>query len=205
MKRSKSSQNWLQQHFNDPYVKQAHSQGWRSRAVFKLQEIDRKYDLIKPNQKIVDLGAAPGGWSQYVTDKTQGRAQIYALDCLEMDPLPHVSFLQGDFTQNDTLNTLEDYLNHETIDLLLSDMAPNLSGDRTIDQPRVMHLTELAYDFAQAYLKQDADMLIKVFQGRDFDQFLATLKQAFQKVKVVKPKASNQHSTEVYLLCRGFK
>lgn len=205
MKRSKSSQKWLKQHFNDPYVKQAQAQGWRSRAVFKLKEIDSQHKLIKPNQTIVDLGAAPGGWSQYVVSQTNGQAQVFALDCLDMQPLTNVQFIQGDFTEQATLYTLERQIDDKPIDLVLSDMAPNLSGHPSIDQPRIMYLTELAYDFAKHYLKSGGDMLIKVFQGREFDQYLQNLKQVFRQVKVIKPKASNQQSPEVYLLCRDFK
>lgn len=205
MKRSKSSQNWLNQHVNDPYVIKAHAEGWRSRAVFKLAEIDQKYDLIKPGQTIVDLGAAPGGWCQYVLDKTQNNVQLYALDCLDMTSFDGVHFIQGDFTEQASLAELEQSLAQQHVDVVMSDMAPNLSGHKSIDQPRAMYLAELAYDFAQHYLTQGGDMLVKVFQGAEFDQLLQLLKQAFQKVKVIKPQASKQQSREVYLMCRGFQ
>lgn len=202
MKTNKRSQNWLNQHFNDPYVQKAHKEGWRSRAVFKLQAIDEQYDLIKPGATIVDLGAAPGSWSQYVISKLQGRGQVYALDCLEMEPLAQVEFIQGDFTEDETLARLEQSLPAHKVDCVLSDMAPNLSGHDSIDQPRAMYLAELAYDFAAQYLKTRGNMLVKVFQGREFDQYLNTLKKAFQTVKVIKPDASKKQSREVYLLAR---
>lgn len=201
MKTNKRSQNWLNQHFNDPYVQKAHKEGWRSRAVFKLQAIDDKYNLIKSGSTIVDLGAAPGGWSQYVVNKLNGKGQVYALDCLDIDPLPQVEFIQGDFTEDDTLHQLEQSLKEQAVDCVLSDMAPNLSGHDSVDQPRAMYLAELAYEFACDYLKPGGHLLVKVFQGREFDEYLKTLKQAFQTVKVIKPDASKKQSREVYLLC----
>lgn len=201
MKTNKRSQNWLNQHFNDPYVQKAHKEGWRSRAVFKLQAIDDKYKLIKSGSTIVDLGAAPGGWSQYVVNKLNGKGQVYALDCLDIDPLPQVEFIQGDFTEDDTLHQLEQSLKEQAVDCVLSDMAPNLSGHDSVDQPRAMYLAELAYEFACDYLKRGGHLLVKVFQGREFDEYLKTLKQAFQTVKVIKPDASKKQSREVYLLC----
>lgn len=205
MKRSKSSQNWLKRHFDDPYVKEAQKAGYRSRAVFKLLEIQEKDRLLKPGLRVVDLGAAPGGWSQVAAAMVGKTGQVYALDILEMEPLPGVTFLHGDFTEEAVLEALLAALEHQPVDLVLSDMAPNITGMKAIDQPRAMYLAELAEDFAVKVLRPGGDFVSKVFQGAGFDEFHKRLGQRFTKVLVRKPKASRSESREVYLLARGFK
>lgn len=204
MPRSKSSKQWLQEHFTDPYVKKAQMEGYRSRAVYKLQEIDAKEQLIKPGMTIVDLGAAPGGWTQYVTQKLQGCGTIIALDCLPMDALPDVQFVQGDFTEETTLQMLCEWVPKNGVDLLLSDMAPNMSGSASVDIPSAMYLTELAIDFAVQMLKPGGNSLIKIFHGEGFDELIKSVRSYFEIVKVRKPKASRPRSRETYLLGKGF-
>lgn len=204
MPRSKSSKQWLQEHFTDPYVKKAQMEGYRSRAVYKLQEIDAKEHLIKPGMTIVDLGAAPGGWTQYVTQKLQGRGTVIALDCLPMDALPDVQFVQGDFTEESTLQMLCEWVPKNGVDLLLSDMAPNMSGSASVDIPSTMYLTELAIDFAVQMLKPGGNSLIKIFHGEGFDELIKSVRSYFEIVKVRKPKASRPRSRETYLLGKGF-
>lgn len=203
-KRSKSSQQWLQQHFNDPYVKAAQRQGYRSRAAFKLQEIQQKDHIIRPDMNVVDLGAAPGSWCQMVLSWLKGRGQLFALDILEMEPLESVQIIQGDFTNEAVLQQLMDKLGAAQIDVILSDIAPNSSGVKAIDQPRAMYMAELALDFARQVLKPHGTFVVKVFQGEGFDPFLAALKQHFVKVVVRKPESSRTHSREVYLLGKDF-
>lgn len=205
MARSKSSQAWLKEHFQDPYVKMAQLQGYRSRAAFKLLEIQERDRLIRPGMHIVDLGAAPGGWSQVVSQLLKGHGQIVALDLLAMPALDKVTFLQGDFREEATLAQLQQHLHHSPLDLVLSDMAPNMSGMDTVDQAKVMYLAECALDFCRQCLKTDGDFLVKVFQGSGFDDYLKTLRQCFAKVVIRKPKASRPRSPEVYLLARGKK
>lgn len=208
-KRSKSSSRWLGEHFADEYVKRAQAEGWRSRAVFKLEEIDAKDRLIRPGMTIVDLGAAPGGWSQYAAKKLHGRGRIIALDILEMEPLEGVEFLQGDFTDDEPLARLLALTNADagqrTADLVMSDMAPNMSGMDAIDQPKGMYLAELALDLAVKVLKPGGAFLVKVFQGEGFDAYLNALKTHFARVVVRKPKASRARSREVYLLATGHR
>jgi 23S rRNA (uridine2552-2'-O)-methyltransferase len=204
MPKSKSSKKWLKEHFDDPYVKQAQEAGYRSRAVFKLKEIDDKDRLLKPGRNVVDLGAAPGGWTEYVRDKLPSKDQVFALDILPMEPIPGVTIITGDFTEQAVLDTLLEQLKGAKIDLVLSDMAPNISGMKAIDQPKAMYLAELALDFCQQALAPGGDFLVKVFQGEGFDAFLQAMRDQFQKVIVRKPSASRPRSREVYLLGRNY-
>lgn len=203
MGRSKSSQRWLQEHFDDHWVKRAQEEGWRSRAVYKLQEIQEKDQLIKAGQCVVDLGAAPGGWSQWAVKKVGEQGKMIALDILPMEPLADVHFIQGDFREDAPLTELEEALAGAAVDVVLSDMAPNISGMRGVDQPRAMYLAELAADFAANHLRPGGDFLVKVFQGEGFDTFLSLLRSQYQKVLSRKPKASRPRSREIYLLARG--
>ncbi|WP_435105645.1 23S rRNA (uridine(2552)-2'-O)-methyltransferase RlmE [Arhodomonas sp. AD133] len=202
MARSKSSRRWLREHFDDAYVRRAQQEGWRSRAVYKLAEIDEKDRLLRPGRNVVDLGAAPGGWTQYCSARLGGRGRIVALDILPMDPLPDVTVIQADFTEDDALTALERALGGERVDLVLSDMAPNISGQKAVDQPRAMYLAELALDFALETLEPGGDFLVKTFQGEGFDAYLAHLRQRFARVATRKPGASRGRSREVYLLAR---
>ena len=205
-KRSASSSRWLAEHEADPYVKAAREAGWRSRAVFKLEEIDQKERLIRPGQCVVDLGAAPGGWCQYVVKKQQGSGRVLGLDLQEIEPLQGVELLQGDFREESILHALEQALGGERqVDLVLSDMAPNMRGVSAADQPASMYLAELALDFAAQQLKAGGDFLTKVFQGEGFDAYLAEMRNRFAKVSIKKPKASRGRSREVYLLARGHR
>ena len=200
-----SSRSWRERQERDPYVQQARREGWRSRAVFKLQEIDQKERLIKPGMSCVDLGSAPGGWSQYATRKLDGKGRIVAMDLLPMDALPNVDFIQGDFTEDDVLEELQALVGDEKVDLVMSDLAPNISGNRAIDQPRAMYLAELALDFAREVLAERGDFVIKLFQGAGIDPFLADVRGSFATVKVKKPKASRAGSREVYLVARNYR
>ncbi len=204
MPRSKQSKRWLKEHFDDQYVKQAQEAGYRSRAVFKLQEIDEKDHLLKKGMSVVDLGAAPGGWCQYVRKRLAPSDKVIALDILEMEPLDGVVFIQGDFTEQAPLDQLMQLLKGEKVDLVLSDMAPNISGMKVVDQPRAMYLAELAFDFCQKALKKGGDYLVKVFQGEGFDDYLKLLRDHFEQVVIRKPKASRPRSREVYLLARHY-
>lgn len=205
MKRSKSSQNWLRRHFDDPYVKKAQKAGYRSRAVFKLLEIQEKDRILKPGQVVVDLGAAPGGWSQIAAPTVGEKGQVFALDILPMEPLKDVNFIQGDFTDEAVLQQLLEALDEREIDLVMSDLAPNISGMRAVDQPQAMYLAELALDFAQSVLKPEGDFVAKVFQGEGFDAYLKLLRESFAEVVVRKPQASRPKSREVYLRARRYK
>ncbi len=205
MKRSKSSRRWLQEHANDPYVKQAQQLGYRSRAAFKLAEIQEKDKLIKPGMVVVDLGAAPGGWSQLAVDWVGEAGDVVALDRLAMDPLSGVSFIQGDFREAGVLLQLQDILTGRAVDVVISDMAPNMSGSKAVDIPRAMFLCELSLDFARQSLKPGGHFLVKTFQGEGFDAYLREVRGSFQKVSSRKPKASRPRSRELYLLGRGFK
>jgi len=205
MARSKSSHKWLQEHFQDEFVKKAHAKRYRSRAVFKLMEIQEKDRIIKPGMNVLDLGAAPGGWSQYVRKQIGKKNQIIALDILLIEPLDGVEFIQGDFTENTVLEALLNVLDGEKIHLVLSDMAPNITGNRGIDQPRSVYLAELALDTARQVLVRGGDFLVKMFQGEGFDAFLRDIQQSFAKVVIRKPKASRARSNEVYILAKGFK
>lgn len=200
-----SSRRWKGRQERDPYVQQARREGWRSRAVYKLEEIDRKARLLKPGMVVVDLGAAPGGWSQYVTESLKGRVRIIAVDLLPMDALPSVEFVQGDFTEDETLTALKDAIGGDAVDLVMSDMAPNISGNRAVDQPRSMYLAELALDMCREVLRKGGDFVCKLFQGEGTDAYIAETRKAFGSVKVMKPKASRAGSREVYLVARNYQ
>lgn len=204
MARSKSSQRWLNEHFRDEYVKKSRQEGWRSRAVYKLSEIQDKDRIIKPGMKIVDLGAAPGGWSQYATKLAGSKGRVIASDILPLDPLPFVDFVQGDFRDDEVLQQLLALLGDEKADLVISDMAPNMSGVDAVDQPRAMHLCELALDMARQVLKADGAFLVKLFQGEGSEAFIKDVRSSFKQVKVRKPSASRPRSREVYVLASGF-
>jgi 23S rRNA (uridine2552-2'-O)-methyltransferase len=204
-KRTRSSARWLAEHASDPYVKRAHAEGWRSRAAFKLEEIQRSDRLLRPGMTVVDLGAAPGGWSQYAARLLGGRGRVIALDLLPMPALPGVEFLQGDFGEEETLERLRALLAGSQADLVMSDMAPNMSGMADVDHDRSMHLVDLAVEFAAATLRPGGDLLIKVFQGRDFQPLIARLRRSFESVKLRKPKASRARSAELYVLARGYR
>jgi 23S rRNA (uridine2552-2'-O)-methyltransferase len=204
MARSKSSHRWLGEHFSDEYVKKAQQEGYRSRAVYKLKEIQDRDRIIQPAMKIVDLGAAPGGWSQYATELLGRKGRIVASDILPIDPLPFVEFVQGDFREEDVLQAILDLLGNELADLVISDMAPNMSGVDAVDQPRAIHLCELALDMAQRVLKPNGCFLVKLFQGEGSEAYLKDVKQHFKTVKIRKPAASRPRSREVYVLAQGF-
>jgi 23S rRNA (uridine2552-2'-O)-methyltransferase len=205
MARSKSSERWLREHFGDEFVRQAQALGLRSRAAFKLLEIDKRDRLLRQGLTVVDLGAAPGGWSQVVADRVGPRGRVVALDLLPIEPLPGVTVLQGDFTEQAVLDRLLVSLEGRPVDLVLSDMAPNMSGMKAVDQPRAALLAELALDCAGQVLRPGGDLLLKMFQGEGFDPLLADLRKAFDKVVVRKPKASRARSREVYLLARNYR
>ena len=205
MARSKSSQRWLKEHFDDIYVARAQQEGFRSRAVYKLQEIDQKAKLFHSGQRVIDLGAAPGGWSQYVADAVGDKGTVVASDILEMEPIPNVDFVCGDFREEVVLNKILDQFGGEPADLVISDMAPNMSGMDAIDQPRAMYLVELALDLARQTLRPGGGFVCKLFQGEGSDVFIAELKSSFNSVAVRKPKASRPRSRGVYAQCKGFK
>jgi len=205
MAKSKSSNDWLREHFDDHYVKKAQKAGYRSRATFKLEEIDKKDKLIRPGMAVVDLGSAPGGWSDYALRKLGDKGTVVALDILPMTPLTGVHFIQGDFREDAALDELNLVLNSQPIDLVLSDMAPNITGVDSIDQPSSMYLVELALHFAIENLSKQGVFLVKVFQGEGFDTYLKAMRDSFQKVVTRKPDASRARSREVYLLGRGLK
>ncbi len=205
MARGKSSSRWLKEHFSDEYVKRAQEQGYRSRAVFKLLEIQEKARLLKAGMTVVDLGAAPGGWSQIASRIVGEKGTVIALDILPMEPLPGVEFIQGDFREAAVLEQLLKILGERPLDLVISDMAPNSTGIKAVDQPRGMYLAELAVDFAKRYLGPDGGVLIKVFQGEGFDSLLKDLRDGFGQVQVRKPKASRARSPEMYLLARNYR
>ena len=205
MARSKSSNRWLTEHFSDPFVLQAQRDGLRSRAAYKLEEISKKDRLIKQGQRIIDLGAAPGGWSQWLSQYLQGNAQILATDILPMDVLPDVEFIQGDFCEDSVLQQILSAMDDEGADLVLSDMAPNMSGIDAIDQPKAMYLAELALDFACQVLHKGGGFVVKVFQGTGFDPFMLDCRTKFRAVKVRKPEASRGRSREVYIVATDYK
>lgn len=205
MARSKSSKRWLNEHFDDPYVKQAQKLGLRSRSAFKLMELDDKYRLIQPGDFVVDLGSAPGGWSQVAGRKVGKAGMVVALDILPMDPLPGVHFIQADFTEDDALQRLDAALDGKRPKLVLSDMAPNMSGMAVTDQARSMYLAELALDFAKAHLQPGGDFLVKMFQGEGSDAYVKQVRDLFSSVTVKKPEASRSRSREVYVLARGLR
>jgi len=205
MARSKSSNDWMKEHFDDHYVKMAQKAGYRSRATFKLEEIDKKDKLIRPGIAVVDLGSAPGGWSDYALRKMGDKGTVVALDILPMTPLSGVHFIEGDFREDSVLDELNEVLNGQEIDLVLSDMAPNITGVSSIDQPSSMYLVELALDFALTNLSKQGSFLVKVFQGEGFEDYMKAMRDGFQKVVTRKPDASRPRSREVYLLGKGLK
>jgi len=203
--RSRSSGQWLREHFDDPYVKQAQKLGYRSRASFKLLELVEKYRLLRRGMTVIDLGAAPGGWSQVAMQMTGEEGRVIAIDRLPMEPIGGVEFIEGDFTEAAALDQLRRVLDGQLVDLVLSDMAPNSSGNRAVDQPRAMELAELALDFAQQALTPGGAFIAKLFQGDGFDGYLGNCRTTFEQVRCVKPKASRPRSPEVYLVGTGFR
>ena len=195
----------MKEHFDDEFVKRAQREGYRSRAVFKLEEIQRKDHILKPGMSVVDLGAAPGGWSQYALGLVGRKGRVVAMDILPMEPLPGVAFVQGDFREETVLEVLLNRLNGREIDLVMSDIAPNITGVDAVDQPRAMYLAELAVDFADHVLRPGGDLLVKLFQGEGFDPLLRDLRARYDKVVMRKPRASRPRSREVYALARGRK
>jgi 23S rRNA (uridine2552-2'-O)-methyltransferase len=204
-RRSKSSGRWLQEHHSDPFVLRARAEGWRARSVFKLEEIDRREKLLKPGMVCLDLGAAPGAWSQYARRQVGRPGRVIASDLLEMEPIEGVDFVPGDFREAEVFERLIALASERTVDVVLSDMAPNLSGMDSVDQPRSMYLAELALDMAERVLKRDGAALIKVFQGAGFQEFVALARARFAKTKLLKPQASRARSPELYLLAKGFR
>jgi 23S rRNA (uridine2552-2'-O)-methyltransferase len=200
MKRTKTSKAWMQEHLNDPYVKLAQKDGYRARAAYKLIEIDDKDRLIKPGMVVVDLGSTPGSWSQVAVQRIKGQGRVVALDILPMVGIPGVDFIQGDFREDEVLAELEEMLHGQKVDLVISDMAPNISGMSSVDQPNAAYLTELAVDFSLKWLKPEGNFLVKVFMGTGFEEIMQIMRESFEKVVTRKPKASRDRSTEVYLL-----
>jgi 23S rRNA (uridine2552-2'-O)-methyltransferase len=200
MKRTRTSKAWMQEHVSDEFVKRAQREGYRARAAYKLMEIDDRDKLFKPGMVVVDLGSTPGSWSQVAIQRLRGNGRVIALDLLEMDPLPGVEFLQGDFREDAVLAELEKMLAGREVDLVISDMAPNMSGISASDQARMAHLAELALEFSLQWLKPGGHLLVKVFAGSDFDSIVYAMKQGFEQVVTRKPKASRDRSSEVYLL-----
>ena len=205
MARSKSSSRWLKEHFDDEYVQRSRQEGYRSRAVYKLIEIQQKDRVLKPGMTVIDLGAAPGGWSQYAATVLGSKGRMIALDILPIEPLPGIEFIQGDFREDEVLHQLLQSLGDSGADLVLSDMAPNTSGMDAIDVPRAYYLAELALDFARQVLKPGGGLLVKLFQGEGFEAYHNELKQHFSRVVMRKPKASRARSREIYALAAGFK
>ncbi|QRM20330.1 23S rRNA (uridine(2552)-2'-O)-methyltransferase RlmE [Dechloromonas sp. TW-R-39-2] len=202
MKRTRTSKAWMREHINDTYVQLARKEGWRSRAAFKLMEIDDKDKLLARGEVVVDLGATPGGWSQVAAKRVGGGGMVFALDLLEMEPIHGVDFIQGDFREDEVLHQLEEKLDGRTVGLVMSDMAPNMSGVPLVDQARVMYLAELGLEFCKAHLKPEGAFLVKVFQGSDYENFLRAMREVFKTVVVRKPDASRDRSAELYLLGR---
>ena len=203
MSRSKSSKRWLQEHHQDEYVQKARAQGYRSRAVFKLDEMQRKDQLLKPGQLVLDLGAAPGGWSEYASRIVGDSGRVIALDLLPIEPIAGVEFLQGDFTEQETLDRLLALLGDSRVDLVLSDMAPNLSGMDSVDQPRSIYLAELAFELASEFLSKNGVFVVKIFQGEGSDALISSFRSRFRSVKLRKPDASRSRSREIYAICDG--
>jgi 23S rRNA (uridine2552-2'-O)-methyltransferase len=202
MGRSKSSHQWLKSHFDDEFVKRAQREGYRSRAVYKLEEIQRKDRILRPGMTVIDLGAAPGGWSQYAAQALRGSGRIIALDILPMEPLAGVEFLQGDFREEAVFARLFERLAGAPVDLVMSDMAPNISGMQAVDQPGSMYLAELAVDFADRVLRKGGVLLFKAFQGEGFDPLVKALRVHYQAIRIRKPRASRPRSREVYVLAK---
>jgi len=203
-KRTKSSARWLAEHASDEFVKRARQEGWRSRAVFKLKEIQESEKLLRPGIRCVDLGAAPGGWSQYAARLLGGAGRVVATDILPMDAIPGVDFVLGDFREEGVLDQLLTAVGAEKVDLVLSDMAPNMAGIDAVDQPRSMYLAELAVEFADRVLRPGGDLLVKLFQGAGFEEIVKNARRRYGRVVMKKPKASRTRSSEIYLLARQF-
>ncbi|NQY64840.1 MAG: 23S rRNA (uridine(2552)-2'-O)-methyltransferase RlmE [Alteromonadaceae bacterium] len=204
-KLSNSSTRWMQEHFDDEYVKKAQKLGLRSRAVFKIEEINNKDKLIKPGMKVVDLGAAPGGWSEYAVKAVGDKGQVVACDILSMDPIAGVDFLQGDFREEVVLDALLNRIDGKNIDVVMSDMAANMTGNESADSARSMYLVELALEMCHQVLKKKGSFVVKVFQGEGFEQFIKETRAVFSSVKTRKPQSSRSRSREVYLVATGFK
>ena len=200
-----TSGSWRDRQERDPYVQMARRDGWRSRAVYKLEQIDQKERFLRPDMVCVDVGSAPGGWSQFVTKKLKGRARIVAVDILPMDSLPDVEFIEGDFQDEAIFEQMLQAIGDDGVDLVMSDIAPNITGTRVVDQPRSMYLVELALDLARKVLKPGGSFVCKVFQGSGIDEFVIDARKSFKRVKVMKPKASRAGSREVYLVARNFQ
>lgn len=205
MAKASSSERWLKEHFDDHWVKKSKELGYRSRASFKLIELDEKDKLLKQGMTVVDLGAAPGGWSQVAAERVGDHGRVVASDILPMDSMAGVEFVQGDFTEEEVLHKILNALGDEPADLVISDMAPNMSGMSAVDQPAAMYLVELALDMAREVLKPGGTFVAKVFQGEGFDQYLKEMRTSFNKVVTRKPDSSRARSREVYLLGKGFK
>jgi 23S rRNA (uridine2552-2'-O)-methyltransferase len=205
MAKSKSSKGWLKEHFDDEFVRRSQEEGYRSRAIYKLIEIDDRDHLIKPGMTIIDLGAAPGGWTEYCVSKMRGKGTLVALDILPMDPIEGVAIIEGDFREDAVFEQLMTVMDDEKADLVISDMAPNMSGMDSVDMPRAYHLCELALELAREVLKPGGGLLVKLFQGEGFEAYNRELKSSFSKVVMRKPKASRPRSREVYALALGFK
>ncbi|CDF86290.1 23S rRNA (uridine(2552)-2'-O)-methyltransferase RlmE [Pseudomonas sp. QL9] len=205
MARSKTSHRWLKEHFDDPYVKMAQRDGYRSRASYKLLEIQEKDRILRPGMTVVDLGAAPGGWSQVTSRVIGDKGILIASDILPMDSIPDVTFIQGDFTEDEVFAQLLEAIGENPVDLVISDMAPNMSGLPAVDMPRAMFLCELALDLCTRVLRPGGDFLIKIFQGEGFDTYLKMVRENFEKVQMRKPLSSRDRSREQYLLARGFR
>src|SRR5690554_1785426 len=204
MKRTRTSKAWMMEHVTDAWVQRAKAEGYRSRAAYKLMEIDERDRLLKPGAVVVDLGAAPGSWCQVAVKKVGPKGKVFALDLLEIEPITGVDFLQGDFTEDAVLAVFEARLDGQAVDVVLSDMAPNMSGIELVDQARSIHLAELALDFCEQHLKPGGAFLVKVFQGQGFMEFRQAAQARFKSFQVRKPKASRDRSAEVYLLGTGF-
>ena len=205
MGKTKSSQRWLQEHHSDPYVLQARKEGYRSRAVYKLIELQEKDHFLKHGQRIMDLGAAPGGWSEYAVNFCENEGGLIAVDILPIEPIAGVDFIQGDFTEQSVLEQILEHNNGCPVDLVLSDMAPNISGIETVDQPKSMCLVELAYDLVLQVMDRNGFFVVKMFQGEGFDEIIKEFRKSFKTVKFRKPKASRPRSREVYAVCQGLK
>lgn len=205
MARSKSSRQWLDRHFHDAYVKRAQQEGYRSRAAYKLLDLQQKDRLLHLGMCIVDLGAAPGGWSQVAQRLVGPSGRVIALDLLPLEPIPGVEQIQGDFREQEALHALREALGDQPLDLVLSDMAPNFSGIGAVDQPRALYLAELALAFARAHLRPGGALVVKIFQGQGFDELLRELRSSFERVVIRKPQSSRPMSREVYLVATGYK
>ncbi|GAL32812.1 23S rRNA (uridine(2552)-2'-O)-methyltransferase RlmE [Vibrio maritimus] len=204
-KHSASSGRWLKEHFDDKYANEARRKGYRSRAIFKIEEIQNKDKLLKPGMTVVDLGAAPGGWSQYAAKVVGDEGQVIACDLLPMDPISGVSFLQGDFREEAVLDALLERIQPDMVDVVMSDMAPNMAGNLSVDQPRAMYLVELALDMCHQTLAPGGSFVVKVFQGEGFDEYVKQVREAFKVVKIRKPDSSRARSREVFIVANGFK